>query len=316
MANSVIKHHSDQQVASSSTTPKPNNALTMSGISFFGNYDLKHSIFSAHIVNRTTFNGDTWVIDTGATDHIVRSVHLFAKFTTVSCVVALPNGETATVTHIGSITLSSTLILHNVLCVHSFSFNLLSVSKHTKSCSCCLVFLSNFYFIQDLLCWRTTGVGEVHDGLYLLQHSPSDACTFPINSKVLGSFQSIFNLIFKSVFSQPQSHVLNNTIVPSSIWHLRLGHPLNAKLSSLKNVLHDSVCTFNKDCEICPLAKHKRLPFPFPNHISNSPFDIVHCDIWGPYPRGNGELNTSYPTSNKSVGIIDVTREVREELFN
>ena len=34
------------------------------------------------------------------------------------------------------------------------------------------------------------------------------------------------------------------------------------------------------------------------------------------YPRSNGELNTSYPTPNKGVGIIDVTREVREELFN
>ena len=96
------------------------------------------------------------------------------------------------------------------------------------------------------MCWRTIGVGEVHDGLYLLQHSPSNACTLPIDSKVLGSsFQSIFNSIFKSVFKQPQSHVLNNTVVPSSIWHLRLGHPSDAKLSALKNVLHDSVCTFN-----------------------------------------------------------------------
>ena len=34
------------------------------------------------------------------------------------------------------------------------------------------------------------------------------------------------------------------------------------------------------------------------------------------YPRGNGELNTSYPTLNKGVGIIDVAREVREELSN
>ena len=34
------------------------------------------------------------------------------------------------------------------------------------------------------------------------------------------------------------------------------------------------------------------------------------------YPRGNSELNTSYPTPNKSVGIIDVAREVREELSN
>ena len=141
MANSVIKPHSDQHAASSTTATKHNNALSMSGISFFGNFDLRHSIFSAHIVNRTAFNGDTWVIDTRATDHIVHFVHLFTEFTTVSCVVALPNGETAMVTHIGSITLSSTLILHSVLCVPSFSFNLLSVSQLTKSCSCCLVFL-------------------------------------------------------------------------------------------------------------------------------------------------------------------------------
>ena len=59
MANIVIKHHSDQQAASSTTDPKPNNALTMSGISFFGNSDLRHSIFSTHIVNKTAFDGNT-----------------------------------------------------------------------------------------------------------------------------------------------------------------------------------------------------------------------------------------------------------------
>ena len=34
------------------------------------------------------------------------------------------------------------------------------------------------------------------------------------------------------------------------------------------------------------------------------------------HPRGNGELNISYPTPNKGVGIIGVGREVREELSN
>ena len=72
--------------------------------------------------------GDTWVIDTGATDHIVHSVHLLREFIAVSCVVKLPNGETAMVTHIGSISLLATLTLTNVLYVPSFSFKLLSVS--------------------------------------------------------------------------------------------------------------------------------------------------------------------------------------------
>ena len=92
--------------------------------------------FSAQVVNKTAFNGDTWVINTGATDHIVHSVHLFTNFTAISSNVELPNGETTVVTHISFISLSATLILHNVLCVPSFSFNLLSVSQLTQSSFC------------------------------------------------------------------------------------------------------------------------------------------------------------------------------------
>ena len=172
----------------------------MVGISPFRNIDLRHLIFSAHVANRIAFNGDTWVIDTGATNHIAHSVHLLTEFTTISCVVELPNGETTMVTHIGSISFSATLTLSNVLCVPSLSFNLLSVSQLTKSCSCCLIFLSNFCFIQDLICRRMIGMGEVHDGLYLLQHSPLDACTFLINSNwfILPiHFQFCFQMYFQ-----------------------------------------------------------------------------------------------------------------------
>ena len=202
-------------------------------MTFFEGINLRHSIFSAQVVHKTAFNGDTWVIDTRATDHIVHYVHLFTNFTAISTNVELPNSEIAMVTHIGSISLSATLVLHNVLCVPSFSFNLLSVSQITKSSSCCLIFLANLCFIQDLICRRTIGVGEVHDGLYLLQQNPSNACTSPINSG--SSFQSLFNSVFKSFLNKSQSHVLN-TVVSSSLWHLRLGHPSDAKLSSLKNV--------------------------------------------------------------------------------
>ena len=73
-------------------------------------------------MNRIAFNGDTWVIDTGATDYIVHSVHLFTNFTAISTNVELPNGETAMVPHIGSISHSATLVLHNVLCVLFFFF--------------------------------------------------------------------------------------------------------------------------------------------------------------------------------------------------
>ena len=36
-------------------------------------------------------------------------------------------------------------------------------------------------------------------------------------------------------------------------------------------------------CYICPLAKQKRLSFPSHNNMSDSPFDLIYYDIWGPY---------------------------------
>ena len=167
MANNV----SFIQASTSQSTPLASN--------------LKHSIFSAKLVNRTAFGNDTWVMDTRASDHIICSMSLFQSYTTVShYVVELPNGESAHVTHIGSVKLSTPLILEHVLCVPSFSFNLLSVSQLTQKLPLYLVFSSQFCFIQDISCWRTIGVVEVHNGLYLLQKSttgtaPSLFATFP-----------------------------------------------------------------------------------------------------------------------------------------
>ena len=173
MANNVIKPN--PVVPSSNTT----DALTMAGMLSSTCLDLRYSVFSTQIVHRTTFGGDTQVIDTSTIDHIVHSIHPLTDFIVVNCVVELPNGETTLVTHIGSICLFENLILTNVLRVPSFSFNLLSVSQLTKKMHCCLIFLSTFYFIQDLNCWKTIGVDEIHDGLYLLQHSPYDTCAIP-----------------------------------------------------------------------------------------------------------------------------------------
>ena len=86
------------------------------------------------MVNKRAYDSNTWVIDIGAIDHIVCYVHLLTTITAITqLIVQLPNGETAFVTHIGTVTLSSSLTLQNVLYVPSFTFNLLSVSTFTKS---------------------------------------------------------------------------------------------------------------------------------------------------------------------------------------
>ena len=99
-------------------------------------------------------------------------VHSIASFTsittTLNTFVNLPNGETALVTHIGTVRLSEKLVLSNVLCVPSFSFNLISASQLAKSILCCLIFFGNLCFIQDLAQWSTIGLGKEINGLYLL----------------------------------------------------------------------------------------------------------------------------------------------------
>ena len=80
-------------------------------------------------------------------------IHSLQFFTSITSIVhfsvKLPNGDMAKVTHIGTIKLTPTLTLKNVLCIPSFSFNLVSISKLTQSPSCCYIFLSHYGFIQE-----------------------------------------------------------------------------------------------------------------------------------------------------------------------
>ena len=126
--------------ASSSTT----DASNFSGNPFWIPPNFTHSIFSAHIVDRPHFKSKAWILDTGATDHMVHSVSQLTTITsTVHSYVFLPNGDQALVTHIGIVQISPTLTLTNVLCVPTFSFNLISISKLTQQSSCRLIFLGH-----------------------------------------------------------------------------------------------------------------------------------------------------------------------------
>ena len=192
-------------------------------------------------------------------------VQSIAQLTTITSLVHtfvyLPNGEQALVTHVGTVTvhISSSLILTDVLCVPSFTFNLIYVSKLTKSLNCCLIFLGDCYFIQDLAQWSMIGLGKAHNGLYLLQESGYKPSTFALAAVV--------------------------TFVSSSdLWHSRLGHPSASKLQLLKQYVNDvHINKIASCCDICHFSKQKKLPFLVSTHVSSNPFDLLHCDLWGPF---------------------------------
>ena len=55
------------------------------------------------------------------------------------------------------------------------------------------------------------------------------------------------------------------------------------KLKALVHTIPSLQSFCNKACQVCPMAKLKRLPFPFNNKICASAFDLVHMDVCGPY---------------------------------
>ena len=109
---------------------------------------MAYSVFSNEYFNKSSVSTSEWVIDTSATDHMVTTTHYFTIMQLVHNVtINLPNGQSVNVTHIGSIQLTASLLLTNVLCVPSFDFNLISVSKLTSFLQFCIFFLSTYCFI-------------------------------------------------------------------------------------------------------------------------------------------------------------------------
>ena len=75
--------------------------------------------------------------------------------------------------------------------------------------------------------------------------------------------------------------------VSSSTWHRRLAH---VGMSGLKELMKADIISHDTDmvekdftgCEQCILGKSKKLSFQKGKHISESPLDYAHSDIWGP----------------------------------
>ena len=76
------------------------------------------------------------------------------------------------------------------------------------------------------------------------------------------------------------------------LWHLRLGHISPSRLKIVSPLLPlPNVHFLNNDCNVCPMAKQTRVPFSNSSISTHFPFDLIHCDIWGPHktPTHSGD---------------------------
>ncbi|XP_022874262.1 uncharacterized protein LOC111393094 [Olea europaea var. sylvestris] len=159
-----------------------------------------------------------WVVDTGATDHMVCTMPFLTIIKSkISPPVALPNGAIALATHIGNVKITENLFLRDVLCVPSFSFNLISASKLAQGSNCCLIVSSNLCYVQDLTTWKTISLGKVSKGLYHLV--PRE-----VSPTILD--QNMPRLVNKAALSVSANDSQENF----DLWHFRLGHLSDSRM--------------------------------------------------------------------------------------
>lgn len=206
-------------------------------------------------------SGNSWIIDSGATDHMTGTPSLFSTYTLCSGQdkVTIADGTLATVAGKRNIPLTDHLTLSSALHVPKLSLNLLSVSSLTKSLNCSVTFFPSHCVFQDLRTGRLIGSGRETGGLYQLQ------------SKTVAALQSSI-----------AEDVISRQIKEIQLWHFRLGHLSFPAMKYLFPLLFQQVDIQSIKCQICHLAKHCRTQFPSSMNKSSAPFELVHSDVWGP----------------------------------
>ena len=120
------------------TSSEENQPLPTANVAHLGIIG-KASVFSATSKNRT------WIIDTGASDHMTwDSSQLKSVLPSSQSVISTANGSTSPIIGEGFVILSNTLTLDTVLVVPSLEYNLLSVSQITSTLACTVTFWPSF----------------------------------------------------------------------------------------------------------------------------------------------------------------------------
>ncbi|CAN1328951.1 Retrovirus-related Pol polyprotein from transposon RE2 [Linum perenne] len=220
-----------------------------------------------------------WILDTGATDHMICDIAYFSSFHPIlNTYITLPNNIRVLATHIGVVNISKSIILHDVLFVPSFTFNLISVHKLTSTMSISVLFSGKMCYLQDLATGRRIGSASSSNGLYCLTPSSLSTICIPHHT----AFTSA---------SQPPSDF--------DLWHYRLGHLSHSKVLCLQSLDSGIVTKPSKPCAICHFAKQRKLPFSLSKSVSNAIFDLIHIDTWGP------NASPSYDGYSYFLTIVD-----------
>ncbi|KAH0686950.1 hypothetical protein KY284_017503 [Solanum tuberosum] len=234
-------------------------SLTFTGISY------------SFITNVSDKLSPTWVVDSGATDHMTSLSHLFISYSPCPSYkkITIADGSVITVVGQGDISLGKSLILKDVLHIPKLSANLISIQKLTKDSKCQVTFFPSYCLFQEQNTKEMIGRASEKGGLYCLDFH---------NGEYISKNSLSSSFLSESIMSNKEKVWL---------YHRRLGHPSFYVIKRMFPSLFKDLIVESFHCDDCEIAKHKRTSFPISHKRCQTPFSLIHSDIWGPSPIPN-----------------------------
>lgn len=176
----------------------------------------------------------SWIIDSGASDHMTSLFPLFSSYSIYSGrdKVKVADETLSSISGKGGVNVSPTMTLSSILHVPKFATNLLSINRIVRDLNCSVTFFSTHYVFQDLTSKQMIGSRRVADGLYFLDaqlvDSPSSTACHSRSSCIMHNKARLMQ------------------------WNNQLGR---LSLSSLR-VLFPSLFLSGTESEVCHLFKY------------------------------------------------------------
>ena len=206
-----------------------------------------------------------WILDSGATDHMTPLTDVFESYEklTPGKHVQTADGTLLPVVGIGKMSISHIGKIDNVLHVPKLFVSLISVQRLAKLKEYSILFDDiDAYLCHKVDGWKI-GLAKVRQGLYYLPGRN------PIALLGAGTPVAMKGMTFKE------------TIVEI---HQRMGHPSFHLLKHMYPHLFKDLKVDDFICDACQLGKFKRTTYPSSNNRTLKPFQLIHCDVWGPSP--------------------------------
>ncbi|CAA7022560.1 unnamed protein product [Microthlaspi erraticum] len=225
--------------------------------------------------NMSGKNNVFWILDTGATHHMTGCLDLLEDIRDITPIsVILPAGADTVTLKQGTVRLTSKLSLQNVYYVDGFHTNLISFGQLVTDNYLVGQVTDKLMILQDRTTRMLIGAGEREgEGLY--------------------RFRNMDNV------TSLQTSVQDNLV----LWHHRLGHPSLPVTGLIPGVCTSSTSNNSelliKSCDTCFRAKQTRQCFPDSLNNAKESFDLIHCDLWGPY------RTTAFCGSRYFLTIVD-----------